>query len=159
MKIARTIADARKYRHEQDGTWGFVPTMGALHRGHLSLIERAREENERVAVSIFVNPTQFAAGGDFDKYPRPLEHDLSLLEARGVNLVFVPDREEMYPRGFQTYVTVEDVAKPLEGTMRPGHFRGVGAVVATFLKKIHPDPPTAPTLGKRTPNKSRSSGS
>src|SRR6187402_1379342 len=122
MYLAKTVIEVREAHMRLGGTWGLVPTMGALHEGHLSLVRRARAENDHVGVSIFVNPTQFAAGGDLNKYPRPLERDLALLETEGVDLIFVPSNQEVYPPGFQTYVTVEDVSAPLEGAMRPGHF-------------------------------------
>lgn len=139
MLVAETIAVARVERKRLTGTWGLVPTMGALHQGHLSLIRRARAENDHVAVSIFVNPTQFAPGGDFDKYPRTLESDLAQLEPFGVELVFVPSAAEMYPPGFETYVLVENVSQPLEGAMRPGHFRGVATIVIKLLNIVQPD--------------------
>jgi pantoate--beta-alanine ligase len=113
--------------------------MGALHQGHLALVERAQAENDHCAVSIFVNPTQFAAGGDFDKYPRSLERDLELLEPYHIDLVFAPSNQEIYPPDFQTYVTVENVAEPLEGQMRPGHFRGVATVVTKLFNIVQPD--------------------
>lgn len=113
--------------------------MGALHEGHLSLVRRARLENDHTAVSIFVNPTQFAPGGDFDRYPRPLERDLESLQSLGVDLVFSPTASEMYPPDFQTFVTVERVTLPLEGAMRPGHFRGVATVVAKLFNILQPD--------------------
>lgn len=137
--VAHTISEARTRRKELDGTWGLVPTMGALHAGHLSLVQRARAENDRVAVSIFVNPAQFAAGGDFDNYPRSLERDLELLAPYLVELVFAPSSAEMYPPDFQTYVMVEEIAKPLEGAMRPGHFRGVATVVTKLFNILLPD--------------------
>lgn len=139
MHFVKTIQEVRERHKKLGGTWGLVPTMGALHMGHLSLVQRARAENEYVAVSIFVNPTQFAAGGDLEKYPRPLDHDLALLEPLGVDLVFAPSNQEVYPPGFQTYVTVEDVTAPLEGGMRPGHFRGVATVVAKLFNIVQPD--------------------
>lgn len=138
MPVAQTIGQARALRQQLSGTWGLVPTMGALHPGHLSLVRRARAENEHVAVSIYVNPAQFAPGGDLDKYPRTLQRDLELLEPYTVELVFAPDNEEMYPRDFQTYVTVEQVTQPLEGAMRPGHFRGVATVVTKLFNIIQP---------------------
>lgn len=113
--------------------------MGALHQGHLTLVKRARTENQFVAVSIFVNPTQFAPGGDFAKYPRPFEHDLELLNPFNVDLVFAPTNQEIYPENFQTYVTVEEITKPLEGAMRPGHFRGVATVVTKLFNIFQPD--------------------
>lgn len=139
MILATTIDDVRAQHKALGGTWGLVPTMGALHRGHLSLVERARAENDHVAVSIFVNPTQFAAGGDFDKYPRTLERDLELLAPFDVELVFAPTNTEIYPPQFQTYVTVEEITKPLEGEMRPGHFRGVATVVTKLFNIVQPD--------------------
>ncbi|RIK15297.1 MAG: pantoate--beta-alanine ligase [Chloroflexi bacterium] len=129
LVLATTIAHARARRKSLDGTWGLVPTMGALHPGHLSLVQRARAENDRVAVSIFVNPTQFAAGGDFDKYPRALERDLALLAPYQVDLVFAPPAAEIYPPHFQTYVNVEEIA----------HFRGVATVVAKLFNIVQPD--------------------
>ncbi|GBD09647.1 Pantothenate synthetase [Candidatus Thermoflexus japonica] len=139
MQLARTIAEARAIRRALPGTWGFVPTMGYLHEGHLSLVRRARAENDHVAVSIFVNPTQFGPHEDYNRYPRDLERDLRLLEPLGVDLVFAPPVEEMYPPGFQTWVVVEEVSRPLEGAARPGHFRGVATVVTKLLNIIQPD--------------------
>jgi pantoate--beta-alanine ligase len=139
MLLAKTISEVRAFFAQHHGTRGLVPTMGALHRGHLSLVEHARAENENVAVSIFVNPTQFAAGGDFEKYPRPLERDLELLKPFGVDLVFAPSNAEMYPPDFQTYVNVENITQPLEGAMRPGHFRGVATVVTKLFNIVQPD--------------------
>lgn len=119
-------------------TWGFVPTMGFLHEGHLSLVRAARAANDRVAVSIYVNPTQFAPTEDLSSYPRDLERDLSLLEAAGVDLVFTPNDAVMYPQGFQTFVSVESVTQPLEGASRPTHFRGVSTVVAKLFNIVEP---------------------
>lgn len=139
METVRTVDQVRAVRRGLAGTWGLVPTMGALHEGHLSLVRRARRENDHVAVSIFVNPTQFAPGGDLSKYPRPIERDLELLHVENVDLVFTPSNEEIYPDGYQTYVTVEQVTNPLEGAMRPGHFRGVATVVAKLFNIFQPD--------------------
>jgi len=139
MRVVHTIAEARAVRRALPGTWGFVPTMGYLHEGHLSLVRRARAENDRVAVSIFVNPTQFGPHEDYARYPRDPERDLRLLEPLGVDLVFVPSVEEMYPPGFQTWVIVEEVSRPLEGASRPGHFRGVATVVAKLFHILQPD--------------------
>lgn len=139
MDVVTSVAAVREIRKQLGGTWGLVPTMGALHMGHLSLVRRARAENECVAVSIFVNPTQFAAGGDLDKYPRPLAQDLAQLEPLGVDLVFAPSNQEVYPPGYQTYVTVQEVTAPLEGAMRPGHFRGVATVVTKLFNIVQPD--------------------
>lgn len=139
MQVARTTAEARAIRRALPGTWGFVPTMGYLHDGHLSLVRRARAENDHVAVSIFVNPTQFGPHEDYNRYPRDLERDLQLLTPLGVDLVFAPPVEEMYPPGFQTWVVVEEVSRPLEGAARPGHFRGVATVVTKLFNIIQPD--------------------
>jgi len=113
--------------------------MGFLHEGHLSLVRRARAECASVAVSIFVNPTQFGPNEDLGAYPRDLPRDLRLLEAEGVDLVWTPTPEIMYPPGYQTWVTVEEATKPLEGAMRPGHFRGVTTVVAKLFTAVQPD--------------------
>jgi pantoate--beta-alanine ligase len=118
---------------------GFVPTMGALHEGHLSLIHAARAENDLVAVSIFVNPTQFGEGEDFEKYPRPLEADLDRCEASGVNLVFNPPPDAMYPSGYSSYVNVHGLTDRWEGEIRPGHFQGVATVVMKLLQIVAPD--------------------
>lgn len=139
MHIAQIVEDVRAARWADPTlTWGLVPTMGALHEGHLSLVRRARAENERVGVSIFVNPTQFGPEEDLDKYPRTLEQDLSLLEAEGADLVWTPTPEHVYPPGFQTTVTVAEVTKPLEGAARPGHFAGVTTVVAKLFNVFQP---------------------
>jgi len=121
------------------GLFGLVPTMGALHAGHLSLVERAKSECKYVGASIFVNPAQFGPAEDFSAYPRPLQGDLELLEKGGVDLVWVPTPEEMYPARFQSWVTVEEVSRPLEGKSRPGHFRGVATVVAKLFNAFTPD--------------------
>jgi pantoate--beta-alanine ligase len=120
------------------GMVGLVPTMGYLHEGHLSLIRQAREECERVAVSIFVNPTQFGPKEDLAKYPRDLERDIKLIEPY-TDLLWTPTPEIMYPEGYQTWVEVEAVTRPLEGAMRPGHFRGVTTVVAKLFNGVQPD--------------------
>jgi pantoate--beta-alanine ligase len=118
---------------------GLVPTMGYLHAGHLSLVRAARAECASVAVSIFVNPTQFGPNEDLDAYPRDLERDLGLLGDEGVNLVWTPDSQVMYPSEYQTWVTVEKVSLPLEGKMRPGHFRGVTTIVAKLFNAVRPE--------------------
>jgi pantoate--beta-alanine ligase len=118
---------------------GFVPTMGALHEGHLSLIDAARAECDRVVASIFVNPTQFGPAEDFAKYPRPVERDLELLSSRGCDAAFVPTSEEMYPSGFDTFIDVGAVAVPWEGAARPGHFRGVATVVHKLFQLVPAD--------------------
>ncbi len=118
---------------------GFVPTMGYLHEGHLSLVRRARGENEIVVVSVYVNPTQFRPGEDFERYPRDIKRDISLLERERVDILFTPRDEEMYPDNFSTFVVEEDVSRPWEGERRPGHFRGVTTVVAKLFNIVLPD--------------------
>lgn len=120
------------------GSFGLIPTMGALHVGHASLVERARQECSYIGTSIFVNPAQFGVGEDFGKYPRTLEKDLAMLESLGTDIVFVPSVEDIYPKGYQTWVDVADVTVPLEGKYRPGHFRGVTTVVAKLLNAFTP---------------------
>lgn len=139
MHVVTTVAEVRRIRREARGTWGLVPTMGYLHAGHLSLARRARSENDFVGASIFVNPTQFGPTEDLAAYPRDLARDLRLLEEAGVDLVWAPSVAEVYPAGFQTYVTVEEVTRPLEGAARPGHFRGVATVVAKLFNIFQPD--------------------
>jgi pantoate--beta-alanine ligase len=118
---------------------GFVPTMGAFHEGHLSLVEASLAECDRTVVSIFVNPTQFGPDEDLEKYPRPLKKDLELLEQRGVWLAFIPSVEEMYPPDFDSYVDVGSVAQPWEGAVRPTHFRGVATIVLKLLQMVPAD--------------------
>ena len=117
---------------------GLVPTMGYLHEGHLSLVRRARQDCSSVVATIFVNPAQFGPQEDLEAYPRDLPRDLEMLAAEGVDLVWTPTAEQMYPPGFQTWVTVEEVTQPLEGGMRPGHFRGVTTVVAKLFNAVQP---------------------
>ncbi len=139
MLVTDSIAEVRRARWADPAlSWGLVPTMGYLHEGHLSLVRRARAENDRVAVSIYVNPTQFAPTEDLATYPRDLQRDLSLLEAEGADLVFTPSDAGMYPPGYQTYVTVEEVTRPLEGASRPTHFRGVTTIVAKLFNIFQP---------------------
>src|SRR6185437_11360213 len=126
MKIVRTIAQLHALPRE--GTVGLVPTMGAFHEGHLALFRAAREENDVVVASLFVNPAQFGAGEDLDKYPRDEERDARLAEAAGIDILFTPSAEELYPPGFQTWVEVEELGRRLEGEYRPGHFRGVATI-------------------------------
>src|SRR5205085_3641223 len=130
---------ARKVRREQDKTIGLVPTMGALHEGHLSLVREARRMSDVVVVSIFVNPAQFAPGEDFERYPRDLTKDTTILADYNVDYIFAPTAEEMYPKGFATYVTVEGISDQLEGAARPGHFRGVATVLAVLFNIVRPD--------------------
>jgi pantoate--beta-alanine ligase len=137
-----TIAGIRSVLDEarsRGATIGLVPTMGALHEGHLALIRKARSQNDVVVVSIFVNPTQFGVGEDLATYPRDLEHDLWLAENAGADLVFGPPVGEMYPRGFSTWVEVEGLTRGLCGASRPGHFRGVCTVVAKLFNICRPD--------------------
>ena len=139
MKAVTTLPDLRSIRAAVPGTFGLVPTMGALHEGHLSLVRRAKAECDHVGVSLFVNPAQFGPGEDLSKYPRDLDRDLKLLEALGVDVVWTPAPEIVYPPGFQTWVTVKQVSTPLEGKHRPGHFRGVATVVAKLFNAFTPD--------------------
>jgi len=133
------VSVARKVRRELDQSIGLVPTMGALHEGHLSLVREARRMCDVVVVSVFVNPTQFAPGEDFDRYPRDLTKDTALMTDYSVDYIFAPSPDEMYPKGFSTYVTVEGLSEQLEGVVRPGHFRGVATVVTILLNLIRPD--------------------
>lgn len=141
MKIVRTARAlqtlAARWRARGE-TIGFVPTMGALHAGHLSLVRRSRRENQRTVVSIFVNPTQFGPREDLSRYPRPFREDVALCRAAGVDAVFAPSAAGFYPAGFQTWVTVEDLSRPLCGPFRPGHFRGVATVVLKLLNAAQP---------------------
>jgi pantoate--beta-alanine ligase len=138
MMIVSTLDELHSARLLLDGTLGLVPTMGYLHEGHLSLVSRAKAECTYVAVSIFVNPTQFGPNEDLSKYPRDLERDLHLLEDAGVDLVWTPAPEDMYPTGFQTWVEVGQMTLPLEGAQRPGHFRGVTTVVSKLFNAVGP---------------------
>ncbi len=138
MKTISTLFDLRSARLSLYGTVGLVPTMGYLHEGHLSLIRRAKMECDSVVVSIFVNPTQFGANEDLSKYPRDLERDLSLIEPLGVDLVWNPTAEIMYPAGYQTWVEVESITRPLEGSIRTSHFKGVTTIVAKLFNAVQP---------------------
>jgi len=133
------ISDISKKLKQSNKKIGFVPTMGFLHEGHLSLIKKSREHCDVTIVSIFVNPTQFAPTEDLYKYPRDLERDKMLLDKEGVDFVFIPSKEEIYPYNFQTYVDVEDITKKYEGEFRPEHFRGVTTVVAILFNCVQPD--------------------
>src|SRR3982750_2262103 len=135
----RMSSVARKIRREQDKSVGLVPTMGALHEGHLSLVREARQMCDIVVVSVFVNPAQFGPNEDFVQYPRNLTKDTALLTDYNVDYIFAPTAEEMYPKGYSTYVTVEGLSEQLEGVARPGHFRGVATVVTVLLNTIRPD--------------------
>ena len=138
MVVIESIADVRRARAELPSPLGLVPTMGFLHEGHLSLVRRARAECAAVVVSIFVNPTQFGPGEDLERYPRDLERDLDLLRPIGVDLVWTPSPEEVYPPGYQTFIMVQHVSRPLEGKARPIHSRGVATVVAKLFNVCAP---------------------
>ncbi len=139
MQRLETVTALHAWRRDLIGSLGLVPTMGFLHQGHLSLVRRARAENDVVAVTIFVNPAQFGPNEDFETYPRDLHRDLALLAEERVDLVFIPDRAEIYPEGFQTYVTVPELSERWEGASRPGHFRGVATVVAKLFALFQPE--------------------
>jgi pantoate--beta-alanine ligase len=142
MKTVSTVEDMRAFsrRTRRSGArLGLVPTMGALHEGHLSLVRAAKAASDVVAVSIFVNPTQFGPNEDFAKYPRNLEQDCALLEREGVDVAFAPCTDEMYPPGAITWVTVEGMSDRLCGRSRPGHFRGVTTVVSKLFHIVEPD--------------------
>ncbi len=138
MQTVETLSELRAARAKLPEPVGLTPTMGFLHEGHLSLVRRAREECASVVASIFVNPTQFAPTEDLDAYPHDLPRDLEMLEAEGAALVWMPTPEAMYPGGFQTWVTVEEITQPLEGAERPEHFRGVTTVVAKLFNGVQP---------------------
>jgi pantoate--beta-alanine ligase len=138
MQTLYSFSELRSVRASMHGSFGLIPTMGALHVGHASLVERARQECNYIGTSIFVNPAQFGVGEDFGKYPRALEKDLAMLESLGTDIVFVPSVEDIYPKEYQTWVDVADVTAPLEGKYRPGHFRGVTTVVAKLLNAFTP---------------------
>jgi len=142
VKTVRSVADVRsavRAARSTGRTIGLVPTMGALHEGHLSLIRRARQECGFVVVSIFVNPTQFGPHEDLSRYPRPFNRDVHLCDQEQVNLVFAPDEATVYPAGFATFVDVQGLSSRLEGAFRPGHFRGVATVVLKLFQMVAPD--------------------
>jgi pantoate--beta-alanine ligase len=139
MRIIKSKEEMRLVCRDSARPLGLVPTMGALHDGHLSLVSHSRADCASVAVSIFVNPTQFGEGEDFAEYPRDLDVDLEMLRQRGVDIAFVPDVDEIYPPGFDTWVHVGPLADRLEGAARPGHFRGVATVVAKLFGIAQPD--------------------
>ena len=138
MEVVKTIADIKRLRIKLSEPVGFVPTMGYLHEGHLSLVRQAGAENQSLVVSIFVNPTQFGPREDFDRYPRDLKRDLALLEKEGVDLVFMPSVDEMYRPQFDSWVEIDKLTQKLEGASRPGHFRGVTTVVAKLFNIVQP---------------------
>jgi pantoate--beta-alanine ligase len=142
MQIITSVTEMQTLAHElrsKGQIIGLVPTMGALHEGHLGLVRLAAERADSVVVSIFVNPTQFAPSEDFNKYPRELEADVAKCETAGADYVFAPPPDEVYPKGYSTYITEERIAKPLEGVSRPSHFRGVTTVVAKLFNICRPD--------------------
>ncbi len=139
MEVLSTPAAMQAWRRAHPGSLGFVPTMGYLHDGHLSLVHRSTAENVFTVASIFVNPTQFGPHEDFERYPRDEVRDLTLLEEAGVAAVYLPSSGDMYPAGYQTWVEVTDVTQALEGVSRPGHFRGVTTVVLKLFNAVGPD--------------------
>lgn len=139
MQVVRTVAEFREARRRLAAPAGFFPTLGYMHEGHLSLVERARRECASVTASIFVNPTQFGPNEDFSRYPRDEARDLAMLEGAGVDLVILPSVEEMYPAGDATRVRVAGLSDVLEGERRPGHFEGVTTVVAKLFGIVQPD--------------------
>jgi pantoate--beta-alanine ligase len=138
VKVCRTITAVRRELSTPDASVGLVPTMGALHAGHLSLLRAARADNDTVVMSLFVNPTQFGDAGDLNGYPRDERRDFELAQAEGVDVVFAPAAEEMYPPGFQTWVDVTELGEILEGAHRPGHFRGVATIVLKLFTIVRP---------------------
>jgi pantoate--beta-alanine ligase len=137
VRIIRTVAEMRAARPDAASV-GLVPTMGALHAGHVSLFETARYENDVVVASLFVNRSQFTPREDFAQYPRDEERDARIAEEAGVDVLFAPDEDELYPSGFQTWVDVEELSRPLEGEFRPGHFRGVATICLKLFNIVRP---------------------
>jgi pantoate--beta-alanine ligase len=138
MRVCRTVAELQEARAALAGEVGLVPTMGALHGGHRALLDAARRENDAVVMSLFVNPAQFDDPGDLAAYPRDEEHDLRAAQAAGVDVVFAPSPDELYPPGFETWVDVERTGRALEGEVRPGHFRGVATVCLKLFNLVRP---------------------
>lgn len=139
MKVLNTISEFRRERTKVTGSLALVPTMGHLHEGHMALVRKAREESNAVAVTIFVNPTQFGPSEDFQTYPRDMPRDLDLLNGQGVDLAFTPTPDEMYPPAFDTWVEVGALTNRLEGASRPGHFKGVTTVVLKLFNVVQPN--------------------
>jgi pantoate--beta-alanine ligase len=138
MEVVRSISDLKTARRKMQGSIGFVPTMGFLHEGHLSLVRKARAQNEHTAVSIFVNPTQFLPDEDFHSYPRNEEKDLELLQKESTDLVFIPEAKEMFAENHCAFINLDGLSDVLEGVIRPGHFRGVATVVAMLFNLVEP---------------------
>jgi pantoate--beta-alanine ligase len=138
VKVVRTVDEIRRALEPRPAVVGLVPTMGALHGGHEALVAAARDECDTVVVSLFVNPAQFDEGADLGAYPRDEERDAAVAEAAGADLLFAPEADEIYPRGFQTWVDVEELASILEGVHRPGHFRGVATVCLKLFNIVRP---------------------
>ena len=139
MKLINSIQEMKSLRRNIRGTLGFVPTMGYLHEGHISLVQQSVKDNDTTAVSIYVNPTQFGPNEDFQAYPRDLERDLKLLEKAHTDIVFFPSNTEMYPDDYCTWIDVEKITARLEGEIRPGHFRGVATIVTKLFNIVQPD--------------------
>jgi pantoate--beta-alanine ligase len=137
MQVVTTVAGMRQLKKQITGTVGFFPTLGYMHQGHVSLVERARQENNKVIASIYVNPTQFGPKEDFHKYPRDAKRDLGLLEPF-TDIVFIPADKEMYPEGYNSWVEVKGITEVLEGAIRPGHFKGVTTIVNKLFNIIEP---------------------
>ncbi len=138
IRIPRIMREITRELRNKSKNIGFIPTMGALHEGHLSLIRRAKDENDITIVSIFVNPTQFAPGEDFEKYPRDVEGDKEKLQKIGIDYLFLPDKDALYPEGYSTYVYVENLSNKLCGQFRPNHFRGVATIVCKLFNIVRP---------------------
>jgi pantoate--beta-alanine ligase len=139
MKLINSIQEMKSLRKNIRGTLGFVPTMGYLHEGHVSLVQQSVKDNDITAVSIYVNPTQFGPNEDFQAYPRDLDRDLKLLEKAHTDIVFFPSNDEMYPDDYCTWVDVEKITARLEGEIRPGHFKGVATIVTKLFNIVQPD--------------------
>jgi len=139
MKVIESLETLWQARKEMEGPVGLVPTMGYLHDGHLELVRQAKKQSKNVVASIFVNPTQFGSSEDLESYPRDLDRDLTLLESVGADLVWTPSAKDIYPPRYQTWVETTEVTQPLEGSYRPGHFKGVTTVVAKLFNAVQPD--------------------
>jgi pantoate--beta-alanine ligase len=138
MQVIETLAEMQRVRRGLKGSVGLVPTMGYLHEGHLTLVRKSRQDNKYTLATIFVNPTQFGPKEDFERYPRDYPRDFAMLEEEQCDFVLLPSAKEMYPEGYDTWVVVEEVTDRLEGSIRPGHFRGVATVVAKLFNIVQP---------------------